>query len=111
MQDSEGLRQRGLRPLRPAYHETPLTSIGKTVRVNLPSGQIRRAIVEYVNEDGTAKVWMQATLDLAPADKLEPARTDVVSASLFNIDTQSPLQPVPHNLLVVLQHFAIKQSC
>ena len=58
-----------------------------------------------------AKVWMQATLDLAPADKLEQARTDVVSASLFNIDTQSPLQPVPHNLLVVLQHFAIKQSC
>ncbi|CAE7490716.1 rnhA [Symbiodinium microadriaticum] len=81
MQDSEGLRQRGLRPLRPAYHETPLTSIGKTVRVNLPSGQIRRAIVEYVNEDGTVDVaFAGASVNLAEAPKDKGATEATVAA-------------------------------
>ncbi|CAE7420830.1 rnhA [Symbiodinium necroappetens] len=81
MQDSEKLRQRGLRPLRPAYHETPLTSIGKTVRVNLPSGQIRRAIVEYVNEDGTVDVaFAGASVNLAEAPKDMGATEATVAA-------------------------------
>lgn len=81
MQDSEKLRQRGLRPLRPAYHETPLTSIGKTVRVNLPSGQIRRAIVEYVNEDGTVDVaFAGASVNLIEAPKDMGATEATVAA-------------------------------
>ncbi|CAE7035799.1 rnhA [Symbiodinium sp. CCMP2592] len=81
MQDSEGLRQRGVRPLRPAYHETPLCSIGKTVRVHLPSGQIRRAIVEYVNEDGTVDVAFAGdSVSLAEAPKDMGATEATVAA-------------------------------
>jgi len=63
MMQQEEMRQKGVRPKMPAYEETPLCSVGKIVRVTLPSGQVRRAMVECVEErDGTVDV---AFLDAA----------------------------------------------
>ncbi|CAE8624999.1 unnamed protein product [Polarella glacialis] len=55
--DVEDRRKRGVRPNMPAYHDTPLLSVGKQVRVQLSPGRWRRALVECVDEgDGTVDV-------------------------------------------------------
>lgn len=63
------MRQQGMRPKMPAYNETPLCSVGKVVRVTLPSGQLRRAMVEYVeeNEDTVDVAYIDAEKDQSDA--------------------------------------------
>ncbi|CAK9008848.1 Ribonuclease HI [Durusdinium trenchii] len=91
-------RQRGVRPKMPAYEETPLCSVGKVVRVTLPSGQLRRAMVECVDEsEGTVEVAFLAAakdnneatlpvdclrpLEMGELPFLEPIRSDFVEGA------------------------------
>lgn len=67
--DREEMRQQGMRPKMPAYDETPLCSVGKVVRVTLPSGQLRRAMVECVEEN-------EDTVDVAYIDTAEKDQSD-----------------------------------
>lgn len=58
----EERRQRGVRPIKPGYHETPLLSIGKEVRVQV-AGRSRRALIECVNDgEGTVDIMYTASL-------------------------------------------------
>lgn len=60
--ETELRRQKGLRPTMPAYHETPLLSIGKCVRIQVSSDRRRRATIQYVDEaDGTVDVAFERT--------------------------------------------------
>lgn len=70
--DLEEMRQRGVRPRKPGYHETPLLSVGKQVRVHT-SESCRCALIECVNDaDNTVDV-LYCTLDDGLTGKEEEA--------------------------------------
>jgi len=71
----EERKQRGIRPMQPSYHDTPLLSVGKEVRVQ-SSDCCRRALIECVNEsDGTVDVMYYGLGDGQGATKEEEEAT------------------------------------
>ncbi|CAJ1346599.1 unnamed protein product [Effrenium voratum] len=92
---ADELRQKGVRPKMPAYDETPLCSVGKLVRVKLASGQLRRAMVECVEEaEGTvdvafvgsaAKDSSDATVPIDSLRPLEPIELPFLQADNFSV--------------------------
>eukprot|EP00933_Yihiella_yeosuensis_P072115 TRINITY_DN80420_c0_g1_i1.p1 TRINITY_DN80420_c0_g1~~TRINITY_DN80420_c0_g1_i1.p1 ORF type:complete len:406 (+),score=106.66 TRINITY_DN80420_c0_g1_i1:44-1261(+) len=67
----EAKRQQGIRPNRPAYHDTPLLSIGKLVRVQFSSTSSRRALIECLDDDdGTVDVVFVKTPAIVEEDEL-----------------------------------------
>lgn len=90
-------REQGLRPLAPAYAETPLLTLGKEVRVQVAPGKTRRATIECIDEVAKtveilykAPNWVKETEEAeeatVPADSLRPLEPFEVSSESTSED-------------------------
>jgi len=86
--DGPGVGVAGVRQNKPEYHDTPLISVGKEVRVQRAGG-VRRAMIECVNE--------------------KDASIDILYSSLPD-GTDGQEETVPASIVKPLEHFELRSE-
>lgn len=90
----QSLREQGINPNRPAYHDTPLLSVGKQVRVQ-KADSVRRAEIEYIDEaDNSAEVaYLRLVRAAIPSDAADEPEVETVPSSFLQPLEEFELQP------------------